>query len=135
MKNVIYAVVIAACLIVAVVVFLKTQGGGSSGVGSIDETEQIWVKCRKCNASYEMSKKQYFEEIEAKAKASPNAMMLTPLLTCQKCGQDGIGRAEKCEKCGEVFFQNSVPNDFADRCPKCKHSKTEAIRKARLNQQ
>ena len=97
MKNTIYAIVIAACLVLAVVVFLKTRGGGTAGVESIDETEQIWVKCRKCDASYEMGKKQYFEDIEEKAKASPNAMMLTPLLTCQKCGQDGIARAEKCE--------------------------------------
>ncbi len=35
----------------------------------------------------------------------------------------------------EVFFANSVPNDFDDRCPKCKSSATDAKRKARLSQQ
>jgi len=133
MKNTIYAVVIAVCIIVAVLVFVKTRGGGAGGTSTIDETEQIWVKCRKCGASYEMGKKRFYEELEEKARANPTPMMITPLLTCEKCGKDGIAKAHKCEKCGEVFFENSVPNDFADRCPKCKHSQTEAIRKARLN--
>jgi len=134
MKNAIYAAVIVVCILVAVLVFVKTRGGGAGGTASIDETEQIWVKCRQCNASYQMGKKKFYEELEEKAKANPTPMMMTPLLTCQKCGKDGIMKAHKCEKCGEVFFENSVPNDFADRCPKCKHSETEAIRKARLNQ-
>jgi len=134
MKNTIYAVVIAVCILVAVLVFVKTRGGGAGGTASIDETEQIWVKCRQCKQSYEMGKKRYYEELEEKARANPTPMMMTPLLTCEKCGKDGIMKAHKCEKCGEVFFENSVPNDFADRCPECKHSETEAIRKARLNQ-
>jgi predicted Zn-ribbon and HTH transcriptional regulator len=134
MKNAIYAAVIVVCILVAVLVFVKTRGGSAGGVQSIDESEQIWVKCRQCGQSYQMGKKQYYEELEEKARANPTPMMITPLLTCQKCGKDGIMKAHKCEKCGEVFFENSVPNDFADRCPKCKHSETEAIRKARLNQ-
>jgi phage FluMu protein Com len=134
MKNAIYAAVIVVCILVAVLVFVKTRGGGAAGTESIDESEMIWVKCRQCGAAYEMSKKKYYEELEEKARANPTPMMITPLLTCQKCGKDGIQKAHKCEKCGEIFFENSVPNDFADRCPKCKHSETEAIRKARLNQ-
>jgi predicted Zn-ribbon and HTH transcriptional regulator len=78
-----------------------------------------------------MGKKQFYEELEAKIKAHPTAVMMTPPLTCQKCGKDGIMKAEKCEKCGVVFFENSVPNDFSDRCPECKYSKTEAIREER----
>ena len=134
MKNTIYAVVIVVCIIVAVLVFVKTRGGGSSGADSIDESVQIWVQCRQCKQSYQMSKKQYYQELEEKARANPSPMMMTPLLTCQKCGKDGIMKAVKCDECGEIFFENSVPNDFADRCPKCKHSATEAIRKSRLNQ-
>lgn len=131
MKNLIYTVVIALCIIVAVVVFVKTRGSGAGGLDSISDTEQVWVKCRLCKASYEMGKKQFYEELEEKAKASPTAMMMTPPLTCQKCGKDGIMKAVKCEKCGIVFFENSVPNDFADRCPECKYSKMEAVREER----
>ena len=132
MKNTIYAVVIAVCILVAVLVFVKTRGGGAGGIESIDDTEQVWVKCRLCGASYQMGKKQFYQELEERAKANPQAIMVTPPLTCQKCDKDGIGKAVKCENCGEVFFENSVPNDFADRCPKCKYSKTETVRKERL---
>jgi hypothetical protein len=99
-------------------------------------TEMTWVKCRKCNQSYEMSLKEYFKEQEEKARANPSPMPIALPLKCQKCGQDGITKAFKCEnpQCGEVFFANSVPADFEDRCPKCKNSATEAKRKARLGQ-
>jgi predicted Zn-ribbon and HTH transcriptional regulator len=135
MKNTVYAIVIAVCIVLAVVVFIATRAGDGTGIDAISETEQVWVKCRACNTAYEMGKKQYYEDIEEKAKANPTPMMLTPGLTCQKCGKDKIFEAEKCENCGEVFFLNSVPADFADRCPKCKHSKTEAKRKAALEEQ
>jgi hypothetical protein len=67
-------------------------------------------------------------------------------------GIDSIDAAQmiwvKCAKCGQSYemsekqyfkeleeIANSVPGDFEDRCPKCKHSATEAKRKARLGQQ
>jgi phage FluMu protein Com len=135
MKNVIYAVVIAVCLLVAVVVFMMTRSGGGAGLDSIDESEQVWVKCRSCGAAYQMGKKQYYEELNEKAKASTTAMMFTPPLTCQKCTKNSVFLGEMCEHCNEVFFPNSVPNDFPDKCPKCKRSKTEESRKARLAEQ
>ena len=135
MKNVVYAGVIVLCIVVAVVVFVKTRSGGSSGIKSIDASEQVWVKCRSCNASYEMGKKQHYEEVNKKIAANPTPMMFTPPVTCQKCNKDSASLAEKCPTCGEVFFVGSVPNDYQDRCPKCKHSKTEDSRKARLGQQ
>jgi phage FluMu protein Com len=134
MKNVIYAVVIGVSIVGAGVVFMARRGGGS-GIEKIPDTQMIWVKCAKCNQSYEMGEKQYYKESQEKAAASATPMMITPLLTCQKCAKDGIMRAYKCEKCGEVFRAGSVPADFEDRCPKCKHSATEASRKARLGQQ
>jgi len=137
MKNVIYAVVIAACILVAVVVFMKTRGGGSTGIDSISDSEMIWMKCRSCNHAYEMSYKEYNKQIQEKMTASPTAMMVTPLLTCEKCGKDRASKAVKCAnaKCGEVFIEGSVPNDFPDRCPKCKHSAVEDSRNARLQGQ
>jgi len=136
MKNTIYAIIIAACILVAVLVFVKTRsGGGSGGLDSISDTEQVWMKCRSCNGSFEISRKQYYKDISEKAAASASAMMLTPPLTCQKCSKNSAFLAEKCPNCGEVFISGSIPNDFPDRCPKCKHSKVEDSRKARLNQQ
>jgi acetyl-CoA carboxylase beta subunit len=134
MKNTIYAIVIVVCILAAVVVFVKTRSGGSgSGIDSISDTEQVWVKCKACNAAYEMSKKQRLKELAEKQQAGgAAAMMVTPPLTCQKCGKNTVFLADKCPNCGEIFFVGEVKNDFEDRCPKCKHSKTEDIRKARL---
>jgi predicted Zn-ribbon and HTH transcriptional regulator len=131
MKNTIYAAVIAVCILVAVVVFVKTRSSGSAGIDSISNAEQVWVKCRGCNAAYEMGKKQYYKEISEKAAGSATALMVTPPLTCQKCGKNMVALAEKCPNCNEIFFAGTVPNDFQDRCPKCKHSKIEDSRKAR----
>jgi phage FluMu protein Com len=134
MKNLVYTGVIAGCILVAAVVFLATRSGGGSGIDSIPDTQMAWVRCMKCNHSYEMSERQYHREMQVKAQANPSLMM-APLLTCQKCSQDAVVRAIKCEKCGEVFREGAVRDDFPDRCPKCKHSHVEATRKARQSQQ
>jgi len=132
MKNAAYTLVIVVSAIAAVLIFLITRPASTGGIETIAEGEQIWVKCTQCGATYQMGKKDYFEQLQEKVTASPRMTLVTPKLTCRECGQDGILRAVKCENCGEVFFRNSVPADFADRCPKCGYSKTEAKRKARL---
>ena len=133
MKNTVYAVVIVICIVGAVVVFISRRGG-NKGMNQLSDTEMTWVKCMKCNQSYEMGLKQFYRESQEKLQNRSGQPIALPL-TCQKCGQDGIRKAFKCAKCGEVSFENSVPNDFPDRCPKCKNSATEASRKARLGQQ
>jgi DNA-directed RNA polymerase subunit M/transcription elongation factor TFIIS len=132
MKNTIYAVVIVACIVVAATVFVTTRSKKSGGVESLSDTQQVWVKCMKCGQSYQMSMKQYYKELEEKMKANPSPMPIAHPLTCQKCGQDAVRKAFKCPNCGEVSFEGSVPGDFPDRCPKCKHSATEDSRKANL---
>ncbi len=127
MKNLIYAGVIVLCLAIVVVMLLR---GGDEAASEIPDAETTWVKCIKCNQSYEMSLKQYLKEASEKSLANPSSMPVLLPLTCQKCGQDGILKAYKCEKCGEIFRENSVPNDLPDRCPKCKHSATLAKREA-----
>ena len=76
-----------------------------------------------------MGRKEYFKF----ASANANPMGPTPALTCETCGEPSVYQAEKCqnEACGNVFKMNSVPNDHADRCPKCKQSATEELRNAR----
>jgi acetyl-CoA carboxylase beta subunit len=135
MKNTIYAVIIGACILVAVLVFVKTRSKNSAGIDSLSDAEQVWVKCMKCGQSYQMGMKQYYKELEEKARANPSPMPMAHPLTCQKCSQDAVRKAFKCANCGEVSFAGSVPNDFEDRCPKCKHSATEDSRKANLGQQ
>jgi len=89
-----------------------------------------WVKCLKCGQGYEMPLKQFLKEVNEKTMANPSPMPVALPITCKMCGQDGVVRAYKCEKCGEVFRANSVPNDLEDRCPKCKFSAMEAKREA-----
>jgi DNA-directed RNA polymerase subunit RPC12/RpoP len=135
MKNTIYAIVIVLCLIVAGVVFLLTRSGSSGGINDIKRGEKmVWVKCNnpKCNAEYQMDQRDYFEQIQEKQKVNPLSMQ-TPALNCEKCGEPSVFLAEKCEKCGKVFF-SGTSKDFPDRCPDCGYSKTEATRKERLKQ-
>lgn len=129
MKNLIYAGVILVCLGGAGYM-LFFRGGSNSGVESLSNEEQVWVMCVDCKASYQMGKKDFYEQLKEKATQAANPMM-APLLTCQKCGKDKVVEAIKCEQCGNIFPKGSVPNDLADRCPKCKFSKIEAIRKER----
>jgi uncharacterized OB-fold protein len=73
-----------------------------------------------------MEKKDYFKYIQE--HINPMSMTMPPLV-CEKCGEESIYKAIKCEKCGAIFFDNVTPDDFRDRCPKCGYSKTEEIRK------
>ncbi len=134
MKNTVYVTVIALSLILAVVIFLVTRSGNSGGIGSIQSGDVRLVKCNNpaCQATYQMSSKDYILQLREKVKNNPMAQ--NPPLVCKECGQESLYRAVKCEKCGEVFFYRSVPGDFSDRCPECKFSKMEDERKPRTAQ-
>jgi hypothetical protein len=123
--------IIVVCLVLAVAIIYWTWGGGDSSLDGISDDEMTWVKClnKSCNAEYEMGKKAYFKFMATNA----NPMAPQKALTCETCGEPSVYRAVKCqnEACGIVFRMNSVPNDHADRCPKCMQSATEEIRKAR----
>jgi predicted Zn-ribbon and HTH transcriptional regulator len=134
MKNVVYGIIIAACIILAAVVFKFTRPKGSGGIENTSNAKMVWIKCRSCGQAYEMGERDYYEALAEKSKTSATAMMFTPPLTCEKCGKNAAFIAEKCPNCGEIFFPGSIPNDMPDRCPKCKHSAIEDSRKARLNQ-
>jgi len=126
--------VIVVCLIIAGLVTLARRGGGGEGLDSISDDAMTWVKCNNpsCKAEYEMGEKQYYKEIQD--RFNPMARTAPPI-TCEKCGKDSVFRALKCPNpsCGVVFFRDSVPNDFFDRCPQCKQSATEESRKQRLS--
>jgi hypothetical protein len=135
MKNTIYVVVIVLCLILAIVVFLMTRSGSSGSLRNMKRGEEMyWVKCNnpKCGEVYQIDKKDYFEQVRERMEISPLSQQ-TPPLICEKCGEPSVYRAEKCEKCGAIFFYGAS-KDFPDRCTECGYSKTEAIRKERLAQ-
>lgn len=135
-RNVIYAIVIIVCFIVAGVVGYKfIFSGGSGGISSIDSEEMVWVKCKNpdCEAEYQMNKRKYYSEVEERRTSIAQARIAIP---CEQCGQESCYEAIKCSnpECGVIFFRGSVTGDLEDRCPECKHSKTEESRKARLAQ-
>ncbi len=131
-KKPIMIIVIVVCLGVAGAIFWGTGGGSGDTIDSISDEEMIWAKCNNpaCKAEYQTSKKGYFKYVEE--HANPMAQTAPPMV-CEKCGEPSVFRAEKCMNpdCGIVFLRGAVPNDFADRCPECKRSETEEIRKRR----
>ncbi|MBN2317215.1 MAG: hypothetical protein JXM79_25035 [Sedimentisphaerales bacterium] len=132
MKNRNYIIVIVVCLVLAGLIFYATRSNNVGGIESLESGKLIWVKCSNpdCGATYQMDEKDYFLQIHEQTRAHPMALQ-TPALVCKKCGKESVYKAFKCEKCGTIFFSGAVPNDFADRCPVCGYSKTEAIREAR----
>jgi hypothetical protein len=133
MKNTIYVIVIAVCLLLAIIIFIKGRSGGSGGLESMKRGELFWVMCNnpKCKATYQIDKVDYHTEIREKIRANPTSMMQTPPLTCKKCGENSVYRAFKCPKCEHMFFYGKT-GDFDDRCPKCGFSKMEDDRKKAL---
>jgi hypothetical protein len=115
--------VIVVCLAVAGLITFARRGGGG-GIDSIPASELTWVKCSNpaCKAEYQMSKKEFFKE---QMKHFNQMAMTAPPITCKECGKESLYQAEKCPNCGAVFIKGSIPGDFADRCPVCKHSATE----------
>ncbi|HPY52238.1 MAG TPA: hypothetical protein PLO68_20400, partial [Sedimentisphaerales bacterium] len=124
MKNLIYGGIIALCLIVAAVVVFATRSSGPGGIDSLSDDTQVWVLCTACNASYQMGEKEFYTQLTDRTAQLANPMARA-LLTCQKCGKDRVVKAVKCDKCGEVFHEGIVPNDFDDRFSKYKFAATE----------
>lgn len=129
-KPVMIAVIVGCLAVAGVVTFLRS--GDGSGVESISDEEMTWVKCNNpaCKAEYEMKLKTFYKQIEE--RLDPMSMA-PPSLICEKCSKPSVYRAVKCQNptCALVFFRDSVPNDFPDRCPECKQSAEEEKRKAR----
>jgi len=115
--------------IAAAAMMMQQQMGASEGP-NLEPFKDMstWVTCRNpaCKAAYEMNLKEYHEFIQA--NADPRSPM-PPAMVCKKCRQKSVFRAVKCAKCGFVFERGTVLADFADRCPKCRYSKTEQDRK------
>lgn len=137
MKNNIYIIVILVCLLLAGIIGYKYtfSGGGGGGIEGISEDSMLWAKCRNpaCKAEYEIGEREYLEF--QKENFDPLAREAAAL-TCKQCNEPSVYEAVKCgnTSCGIVFERDSVPNDFSDRCPKCKYSEMEESRKRSLQE-
>jgi predicted Zn-ribbon and HTH transcriptional regulator len=89
-----------------------------------------WVKCRNpaCEAEYQIDTRKYYEYIEK--HADPSTLAIPPLV-CEKCGEESVYQAVKCEKCALVFERGWKRGDYEDRCPDCDFSKIEEMREKR----
>jgi hypothetical protein len=101
------------------------------GKSEIDELERgvlYWVMCTNpdCGHKWQMDRKDYF--IYLREHQDP-MVFAPPGIVCPKCGEASGYRGVKCEKCGAMFLRGTVAHDYADRCPECGHSETEALRK------
>ena len=126
-KKPIMVGVIVVCVVLAGAITYMNRPKGS-GIDSIKDTELLWVKCSNpdCGAEYQMGKKDYFQSLQnASAEGTGIAA-----LTCKQCSEESIYRAEKCEKCGTVFFRRiQEVGTYPDKCTKCGYSKIEEDRK------
>jgi predicted RNA-binding Zn-ribbon protein involved in translation (DUF1610 family) len=127
-KKAIMIAVIVVCLTLAGAITYITKTGSSGTVESLKRGQLTWLKCRNpdCEHEYQMDLKDYF--IYVRDHQEPMSLV-APAIVCPNCGEKGVYKAGKCEKCGLVFETGSVPLDFEDRCPECGYSKTEASRK------
>ncbi len=91
-------------------------------VRGIERSQMIWVKCKNpdCQVVYQIDRNDYFKYVQEHR----NALSLSvAALVCEKCSQESIYKAVRCEKCGLIFSIGSVAGDFSDRCPQCSYSK------------
>lgn len=118
-KNIAAAAIIIVSISAALIIFIST-GNSDSGIKGY-EGQSILLKCSApaCGFVQEMSKTEYFQTIKDKYNNEEKPFK------CTKCGGSSL-RALKCEKCGEVFVRGAIRNDYADRCPKCRFSPSEA---------
>ena len=93
-KSVMVAVIVVCLVAAAAITYMNTKGGG--GTGPAQATETIQVKCSnpECNATYEMSEKEYQKQTQGK-----DATSMGPVpIRCKKCGKDTVYQVEAAEK-------------------------------------
>ena len=129
MKKTVMIGITVVCLAVAgVVIYINLP---QSPTDKIPRGTLWWIKCETCEEAYQIDRKDYVIYVE-EHQTSP---MEVPALVCEKCGEEAVYRAEKCQDpdCGHIFFRNvsRAVRDYPDRCPECGHSATEDSRARR----
>ena len=124
---------IVGCLIIAGAIFFVSKGGGKPKKVAAKPVLMVCAN-KSCKASYELSSEEYRQEMQGDSQGMDPMMMsmMGPImLKCNDCGKKSLSVGEKCEKCETVFPSGTVKKDYPDRCPKCKYSKIEELRKSR----
>ena len=70
-------------------------------------------------------------EVQIAYKNGPRYAMMygVPPVKCEKCGEESVFAAIKCEKCDKIFFPGTVEGKYEDKCPECGYSPTEEAEK------
>jgi DNA-directed RNA polymerase subunit RPC12/RpoP len=113
-----------------------TDEARSSGIPDEFAYRYTRMLCRNpdCRNTWQMNLKEYYEMVEQFRIENPG-LMENPAADCPKCSEPAGYQAVKCEKCGLIFENNTVPRTFEDRCPDCGHSAIEERRKKRAAKQ
>ena len=121
--------------VILVLGFVGESMGLFEGGGGVNDQEVVLLCTNpECGESYTISRDEYKEmrTITAPDGTKIPMMDLNPQFTCKFCGQESASIAEKCGKCGHVFFlDNSGASKYPDICPECGFSNVEEMRKKR----
>lgn len=119
-KKVVMVIVVIVCLAAAGAVFYKTHF-----TTKLKSHESTLLKCAACGNTEEIPMNEFTQKWDqVREKFGPTA---PPVFKCPKCGKTAVRPAKKCPKCGEIFIEGNNPEDFSDRCPKCKYSPSEEM--------
>jgi len=128
-KKTLLIVVAVACIAIAGIIMHKTMGGGTT---TGQPAGKMWVKCNnpKCGNEYEISAQEYSAFVMN--NGGPRQFMTNGdvPMKCPKCGEESAFKAQKCEKCGKIFFPGTVEGKATDTCPGCGYSPSEAAAKS-----
>ncbi len=122
-----------ACIVLALGITIIRSTGGNGGIEGLERGTMMMVKCANptCGVIYDIDEVDYFLFLEEYEDEMDEDEDVAPAMECKECGKRSIYRAIKCknEKCGEIFFANSVPESYEDTCPKCGFSEIEDLRR------
>ncbi len=123
MNDKLKIVIVVVCVVLVVVFIAFRQPANGGGLDSL-KGQSVHTKCVQCGDAAKTDAREYFAKVADKT-TSQNAQ---PLLTCDKCGKDGVTEAMECEKCSNIFIPKDKFGDYNDKCPQCGFSKRESLR-------
>ena len=137
-KQSVMVAIIVVCLILAIIITIKTRPDTSTGIPKEFAGQMMWLKCTdaNCGAEYQTDKKSYYEYMEEnRGTVEPNRLPMADLtllpihaMACKECEEKSVYKAIECsnEECGVIFKAWSAGmGDYEDRCPECGISQME----------
>ena len=119
--------VVAGCLVLAGIITAVSNMGKGRRRKSTGPVTMLCIN-DQCNADFEFSMDEIKEQIE---QMNPyNEMLMdNPIFICPECNKRSAYRSMICPQCDTIFVPIQS-NDYGDRCPECKYSKSEEKRNA-----